>query len=244
MKLGYLIKILRDEKRMYGDLDVVINNIIIDNSSQITVHNRINVSESRLPYTIDKENNQIVFGSRANDTTALESDNHHDEDCSGKLDRNKIVIGDIDSSEEKIGEQFVSSYEFYIETWFDVDAYFGTLINDTDSWVNFYVSYTPYSDQWKFYYYVVEPDTEKDFDFTDHIPSEDRQLIIDMICEKLWPELEDVPFTERNCDIVVDTDFWAFWQSGTAQTEIWQWFDRYYSKNLQGLMAACDRIGA
>lgn len=101
MKLGYLIKILRDEKRMYGDLDVVINNIIIDNSSQITVHNRINASESRLPYTIDKENNQIVFGSRENDNAALETDNHHDEDCPGKLDRNKIVIGDIDSSEEK-----------------------------------------------------------------------------------------------------------------------------------------------
>ncbi|WP_373124728.1 hypothetical protein [Blautia producta] len=233
MKLGYLIKILRDEKRIYGDLDVVINNNVIDNSGQITVHNRINASESRLPYTIDKENNQIVFGSRENDNATLEAHNHSDEDCPGKLVRNKIVIGNIkvDNSNK------VSVYSFDIQTWFDDgESYLGA---DSDGWFYFFAQYTPELDQWEFKYYKG-----RYYNFTDRISPEDRQLIIDMICEKLWLELEDVPFTERNCDIVMDTDFWAFWQSGTAQAEIWQWFDRYYSKNLQGLITACDRIGA
>lgn len=162
-----------------------------------------------------------------------------------RLTRENIIIGEIDNSVEEINGKDTAIYDFYIETWFDVDAYFGTETKDMDDvWVNFYVAYIPEYDTWKFIYYVSKPDDVSDSDFTDKIPSEDRQLIIDMICEKLWIELEDIPFKEENRDMVLDTDFWAFWESGVSQTEIWEWFDRNYSSNLPELIHVCDRLSS
>lgn len=31
---------------------------------------------------------------------------------------------------------------FYVETWFDVDKYFGVELKDDDEWINFYVAYS------------------------------------------------------------------------------------------------------
>lgn len=159
-----------------------------------------------------------------------------------RLNRENLVIDEIDNSERNTDGKSVTVYDFNIQTWFDVDKYFGTSTRDSDDWINFYTMYVPEFDRWEFCYYIAGPDSEKDFDFTDRISPEDRQLIIDMVCEKLWFELEDIPFIEEDNDMVLDADYWAFWESGASKTKIWKWFDRNYSENLSGLINACDRL--
>jgi len=55
--------------------------------------------------------------------------------------------------------------------------------------------------------------------------------------EKLWDELGDIPFDEDSEDeIILAVDFNIF-QKGTAQYNIWHWFDEKHSKGVAYLLS-------
>ena len=54
--------------------------------------------------------------------------------------------------------------------------------------------------------------------------------------EKLWQELEDVPFVEDetsgdSCGLILDCD-WFLWKKGTTRDTIWHWFDEHSSEGF------------
>ena len=61
--------------------------------------------------------------------------------------------------------------------------------------------------------------------------------------EKLWEELEDVPFDEDNTsgdsNSLVLVNDWRRWSKGTRRDDIWHWFDVNYSKGLVKLLIGC-----
>ena len=67
-----------------------------------------------------------------------------------------------------------------------------------------------------------------------------QNKITDAEIEKLWEEFEDVLFIESTesddcCGLVLASD-WQGWSSGTTRDEIWRWFNKNYSKGLEGLL--------
>lgn len=80
---------------------------------------------------------------------------------------------------------------FYLETWFDVDKYFGTETeDDEDVWINFYVFWNPDKDTYKALYTINGPDKEEEFawDLTD----EDIQVIKSAIEDYAKAEYGDI----------------------------------------------------
>lgn len=70
----------------------------------------------------------------------------------------------------------------YIETWFDVDAKFGTHTSDSDSeWLNLYAEYTPKTNTLKMMYQLDRDDGSEFFDYT--TTNAEAQLVKDMINE-------------------------------------------------------------
>lgn len=70
--------------------------------------------------------------------------------------------------------------EFYFETWFDVDAKFGTHTSDDDStWVNLFVNYDPDNDQ-LIIEYQVDSIIDSYYDYYQPTQSE-RELVIQKI---------------------------------------------------------------
>lgn len=201
------------------------------------------INELNLPDDIDSSETTItVEGKYAYAEWNIEPVKFTNECCRIRLNRRNLVITDIYNHNREINGKQMDTYEFYMQTWFDVDKFFGTSITGTNNWFYFNGLYIPKLARWEFNYNISGPGLNETFDFTDRITAEDRQLIIDMVCEKLWFELEDVPFTESDNDMVLDTDCWAFWKSGASKTEIWKWLDRNYSRNLPGLIIVCDRL--
>lgn len=74
--------------------------------------------------------------------------------------------------------------EAYVETWFDVDARFGTNTRDLeDTWLNLYASFNPFEDTLHMEYVVNSPDKSEGSEF---VPSNDEaSLIKAMIAEKI-----------------------------------------------------------
>lgn len=92
---------------------------------------------------------------------------------------------------------------FYWETWFDVDRYFGTETADNDSaWVNMYSDYDYNTDTLTSYLYLDkdEGDERLDFVFTDEEEAFLRKRIEDALeCGlKDYYEKETKPLEEEN----------------------------------------------
>ncbi len=98
-----------------------------------------------------------------------------------ELERNDIAIDNDMEVDCDIGQQITC----YIETWFDVDAKFGTHTADDDgTWLNMYGKYNPYEDTLLIECEVSHDDKASEhFDYTP-TPSE-AQLIKEMIAEKI-----------------------------------------------------------
>lgn len=61
-------------------------------------------------------------------------------------------------------------------------------------------------------------------------PNEDARL------EKLWDELEDIPFDEDGDGELILADNWGLFAKGTTRTDIWHWFDERHSKGVAWLL--------
>ena len=74
--------------------------------------------------------------------------------------------------------------EAYVETWFDVDARFGTNTRGLDdTWLNLYATFNPFEDTLRMEYVVNGPDKIEGHEF---IPSsKEVTLIKAMIAEKI-----------------------------------------------------------
>ena len=98
-----------------------------------------------------------------------------------ELERNDIAIDNDMEVDCDIGQQITC----YIETWFDVDAKFGTHIADDDgTWLNMYGKYNPYEDTLLIECEVCHDDKESEyFEYTP--TSSEAQLIKEMIAEKI-----------------------------------------------------------
>ena len=65
--------------------------------------------------------------------------------------------------------------------------------------------------------------------------------LADSELEKMWEEFEDVLFIEAkdfyedDISLVLASD-WHDWEAGTSREAIWSWFDKHYSKGLNGLL--------
>ncbi len=64
---------------------------------------------------------------------------------------------------------------FEWETWFDVDAYFGTQTKDTDTWLTFYTDY--YRDTGEIKAYYVELKVDRDVEHEWELTDEERELL-------------------------------------------------------------------
>ena len=71
--------------------------------------------------------------------------------------------------------------------------------------------------------------------------------LADSELEKMWEEFEDVLFIEAKDFYEDDKDYeddislvlasdWHDWEAGTSREAIWSWFDKHYSKGLNGLL--------
>lgn len=55
--------------------------------------------------------------------------------------------------------------------------------------------------------------------------------------EKLWDELEDIPFDEdSNTGELLISEDWHIFTTGTEREEIWHWFDDNHSKGVVWLL--------
>lgn len=58
------------------------------------------------------------------------------------------------------------------------------------------------------------------------------KVLTDKDIEKIWNELEDATMREKkNGELVLCSKFYI-WKAGTTQNEIWNWFDKNYSKGV------------
>ena len=54
--------------------------------------------------------------------------------------------------------------------------------------------------------------------------------------EKMWRDLEDVPFDEdKNKELILAENFYDF-EKGTEREEIWYWFDENHPKGVAYLL--------
>ena len=58
----------------------------------------------------------------------------------------------------------------------------------------------------------------------------------DLEIEKLWEELEDVPFDEDEYKDLILSEDWYHFKAGTEREEIWKWFDQKHSKGVAWLL--------
>ena len=58
----------------------------------------------------------------------------------------------------------------------------------------------------------------------------------DRAVEKLWEELEDVPFDENEYGRLILANDWMGWSKGTMREDIWSWFARHHSKGITWLV--------
>jgi hypothetical protein len=60
--------------------------------------------------------------------------------------------------------------------------------------------------------------------------------LTDREVEKLWEELEDVPFDENENGRLVLANDWYGWSKGTMREDIWSWFAGHHSKGITWLV--------
>jgi len=53
--------------------------------------------------------------------------------------------------------------------------------------------------------------------------------------DRLWRELEDVPFDDTAGDMILAQDFYI-WKKGTEREDIWHWFDKHHPRGIQYLL--------
>lgn len=58
----------------------------------------------------------------------------------------------------------------------------------------------------------------------------------DKVMEKLWEELEDVPFDEDTDGRLCLSQPWHAFPVGTDREDIWHWFDENHSKGVAWLL--------
>lgn len=66
------------------------------------------------------------------------------------------------------------------------------------------------------------------------------QDILDDAIERLWDELEDIPFSEDKKGVLRLDVKWHKLSSGTSKEEIWKWFDDHHSKGINYLLNERD----
>lgn len=106
----------------------------------------------------------------------------------GKARQIELKPDDITAIDPEYDETGIS---FYLETWFDVDKYFGTETeDDEDVWINFYVFWNPDTDKYKALYTINSPDGNEEFawDLTD----EDIKVIKSAIEDYAKEEYGDI----------------------------------------------------
>ena len=60
--------------------------------------------------------------------------------------------------------------------------------------------------------------------------------LTDREVEKLWEELEDVPFEEDENHRLILANDWYGWKKGTMRVDIWSWFAGNHSKGITYLV--------
>lgn len=82
--------------------------------------------------------------------------------------------------------------EFYLETWFDVDAKFGTDTRyDDDAWINLYAVYDPYTQALEVMYIIDRPD---DAEVHAYEPTKgEADLIVQLLNEKIYELYKETP---------------------------------------------------
>lgn len=65
------------------------------------------------------------------------------------------------------------------------------------------------------------------------------QQRLDELLEKLWDELEDIPFKEKI--EYLDDDYLDFEIGKTTKEDIWHWFDDRYSEGVHYLLYEYDK---
>ena len=97
-----------------------------------------------------------------------------------------------------------SVIDTYLETWFDVDLRFGTKTHGTDDFINFYVSYDPYTNDMEGLYYIHYTDGEcSDAISVDLYPVE-RDAILAVMrkagMDELIKEMEEIKNESNSCN--------------------------------------------
>ena len=106
----------------------------------------------------------------------------------GKARQIELKAEDITAIEP---EYYNDEINFYLETWFDVDKYFGTETEDNDMmWVNFYVTWNPNTDTYKASYTLVSPDGDEEFEW--ELTDEDIKVIKSAIEDYAEEEYGDI----------------------------------------------------
>lgn len=97
-----------------------------------------------------------------------------------ELERDDLAIGREMEADCDTGQEITA----YIETWFDVDAKFGTETRShEDEWINLYGKYNPFADTLRLECEISRNDGSSYFDYE---PTDaEAQLIKDMITEKI-----------------------------------------------------------
>lgn len=92
----------------------------------------------------------------------------------GKARQIELKADDIRAIDPEYDEN--TGISFYLETWFDVDKYFGTETEDDDDvWINFYVTWKPDTDTYKALYTINSPDGDEEFEW--ELTDEDIRVI-------------------------------------------------------------------
>lgn len=68
------------------------------------------------------------------------------------------------------------------------------------------------------------------------ITNENYKSYNDSIIEEMWQALDDVPFDEQANGKLILSEKWLSFEAGTAQDDIWRWFDKHYSKGVYELL--------
>lgn len=129
---------------------------------------------------------------------------------------------------------------FYIETWFDVDRYFGTRTSDNDDeWINFYALYEQDTQKWRFIYFIDSSNKSTEYDWTDFISEDDRNLIISKICLVLWKDLKNKGFIIDNGETIVFSFNYFIFNEGDHFNDFCSWLDRNFPGGLQSFLIRC-----
>lgn len=80
------------------------------------------------------------------------------------------------------------------------------------------------------YVETIMADHDVDYLINDEMEYPDYKL------EKLWDDLEDVPFDENNEGEFILSEKWRHFPKGTEREDIWRFFDEQHSQGVVWLM--------